>query len=289
MQYLKYSLILLFVVPFLAFSQQYKPGKKGGLYSTGQDNVDKGWFFGLGLTYMQPYSSVSETVEHPDSNGVIQSSETYFAQPKNTFGKSFATQFMLFAEIGKFKMTDRRFINYIDYGLSYKWFRGGEDYTAKYYNSNTLIDQVDVRGSYSDHLISANLNLGYRFDKTDDFFYVNGLGLNLDYHIIKGRTLTPAIPNNEDYKDGPNSFLGEMHYFFGMGFKKGRLIIMPIVETPILALFPFNHIVSTHPYYNTRARPWLIRVRFMFLKKGSKSCPAVYNPMGIDPNGNGPK
>ena len=64
---------------------------------------------------------------------------------------------------------------------------------------------------------------------------------------------------------------------------------MPIVETPILALFPFNHIKSTHPYFNSRARPFLLRVRFMFLKKGSKSCPAVFNPMGIDPNGNGPK
>ena len=49
---------------------------------------------------------------------------------------------------------------------------------------------------------------------------------------------------------------------------------------------PFNHIKSTHPYANTRAHPFLLRVRFMFLKKGSKSCPAVYNPMGIDPNGN---
>jgi len=283
-------LIPILIISLTVFGQQYKPGKKGGLYSTGQDNVDKGWFFGLGLTYMQPYTPVSETVENPDSNGVIQSKETYFAQPKNTFMKSLTTQLGLFAEIGKFKMTDKRFINYIDYGLSYKWFRGGEDYTAKYYDgNNNLLNQVNERGSYNDHLISANLNLGYRFDQSDDFFYVNGLGLNLDYAIIKSRTPTPAIPNNADYTDGPNSLLGEMHYFFGMGFKKGRMIIMPVVETPILALFPFNHIVSTHPYFNTRARPWLIRVRFMFLKKGSKSCPAVYNPMGIDPNGNGPK
>lgn len=291
MQYLKHLFLLLIIIPFLAFSQQYKPGKKGGgLYNTGKDNIDKGWYFGLGLTYMQPYSQVSETDEHLDSNGVLLSKETYFAQHKNTFGKSFATQFALFAEVGMFKMNDKRFINYMDYGLAWKWFRGGEDYTAKYYDgNNNLYAQVDERGTYSDHLISLHFNLGYRFDKTDDFFYVNGLGLNADYHIIKGRTATPIIPVNVEYHDGPSSFLGEIHYFFGMGFKTGRMIIMPIVETPILALFPFNHIVSTHPYYNTRARPWLIRVRFMFLKKGSKSCPAVFNPMGIDPNGNGPK
>ena len=119
---------------------------------------------------------------------------------------------------------------------------------------------------------------------------MNGLGLNLDYHIIKSRGETPQVPNNDNYTDGPADLLGELHYFFGMGFKtKGRLIIMPMIETPILALLPFNHIKSTHPYNNTRHRPFLIRVRFMFLKKGSVSCPAVFNPMGIDPNGNGPK
>lgn len=289
MQYLKHTLLVLIVIPFFAFSQQYKPGKKGGLYGTGKDQVDKGWYFGLGLTYMQPYSPVSETVEQRDSNDVLLSRETYFAQPKNTFVKSLTTQFAFTAEIGKFKMNGKRFINYMDFGLAWKWFRGGEDYTAKYYNSNnTLINQIDERGTYSDQLASLHFNLGYRFDVSDKLFYVNGLGLNVDYAILTGRTPTPAIPNI-DYKDGPNSLLAEMHYFFGMGFKKGRMIIMPIVETPILALFPFNHIVSTHPYYNTRARPWIIRVRIMFLKKGSKSCPAVYNPMGIDPNGNSVK
>ncbi len=120
-----------------------------------------------------------------------------------------------------------------------------------------------------------------------ELFYVNGLGINADYHLIKGRTATPQIPSNEDYVAGPDAFLGEIHYFFGIGFKTGnRLIVMPMIETPILALMPFNHIKSTHSYFNTRARPFLLRVRFMFLKKGSKSCPPVYNPEGIDPNGN---
>jgi len=261
----------LLIIPILLITitvvAQYKQPKGNGIYNYGKEKVDKGWYFGLGLTYMAAYNNV--TAEFTDTLNPTTSYK-YIADPKGKFGA--------LAEIGMFKMTERKIINYRDFGLTWKWFKGGEDYSG---------DTLTIEGSYGDHLISAHFNLGFRFDASENLFYVNGLGLNADYHIIKGRTATPQIPENEDYVAGPNAFLGELHYFFGIGFKTGkRLIIMPIIETPILALMPFNHIVSTHPYNNTRARPFLLRVRFMFLKKGSKSCPAVFNPMGIDPNNN---
>lgn len=272
MQHLKYLLLFTVLIPVLSFSQ-YKPKKTGGIYRTGKDKIDKGWYFGIGATYMLAYNN--ETAEIDSVDALNNSFKTkYIADPNGKFG--------LFAEIGKFKMNDRKVVNYIDFGLAYKWFRGGEDYTQEFYQNDALLSSSVVEGSYGDHLISGHFNLGYRYDQNDNLFYVNGLGLNLDYHIIKGRTATPAIPTLT-YENGPSDILGEMHYFFGMGFKKGRMIIMPIIETPILALYPFNHIVSTHPYYNSRARPIILRIRFMFLKKGSKSCPAVNgNPFGYD-------
>ena len=272
--------IITCLIAVSAFSQTYKPKKGGGLYSTGGNQIDKGWYFGLGATYMWAYKNEEKEVTTTDSlNNNYRNN--YLGDPKGKFG--------LFAEVGLFRMNDKKVINYMDYGLSYKWFRGGEDYTNEFYRNDTLLTTTTAEGSYGDHLISGHFNVGHRYDRSEKSFIVNGLGLNLDYAIIKGRTPTPAIPEI-DFKDGPNDILGELHYFFGMGFKtNGRLIIMPIIETPILALYPFNHIVSTHPYFNTRARPFIIRVRFMFLKQGSKSCPPVFNPMGIDPNGNAVK
>lgn len=273
-------IFLFLVISTNLYSQQYKKKKGAGLYSTGQNEIDKGWYFGLGGTYMLRYLSESSSINTIDTLN-NRFDQNFKATPKGKLG--------LYGEIGLFRMNDKRFINYIDFGLAYKWLRGGEDYLNENFRNDTLFSTTSIEGSYSDHLLSGHLNLGYRFDASDKMFFVNGLGLNADYHLITSRTGTPALPENE-YKDGPNSFLGEMHYFFGMGFKTGkRLIIMPMIETPILALLPFNHIASTHDYFNTRSRPILFRVRFMFLKKGSKSCPPVYNPMGIDPNGNGVK
>ncbi len=270
--------IILVVFTTTAFAQ-YKPGGKGnGLYNTGANEIDKGWFFGIGGTYMVAYPKTTYSTSVTDTANNITQFD-YTGDPKGKFG--------LFAEIGKFRMNGRKVINYMDYALAYKWLRGGEDYTLESTYNTTPLQPLTAEGGFGDHLLSANFRVGHRFDQNEKSFMVNGLGLNLDYHLITSRSATPQIPTNDDYADGPNSILGEMHYFFAIGFKtKGRLMIMPMVETPILALWPFNHVFSTHDYSNTRFRPILFRIRFMFLSKDSKSCPKVYNPMGIDPNNN---
>lgn len=267
--------LLLILISLSAFSQRYKPKKGGGLYTTADNKIDKGWFFGIGGTYTVAYPKTTYNTTLDSAGNTYN--QNYIGDPKGKFG--------LFAEIGKFKMNGKRVINYIDYALAYKWFRGGEDYTLENSINNSPVTTINNEGSFGDHLVSGNFRIGHRIDNTEKTFIVNGLGLNLDYHFIKGRSSTPVIPNG-DYENGPNDILGEMHYFFGMGFKtNSRLMIMPIIETPILALFPFNHIVSTHPYYNGRFRPIMFRIRFMFLSKDSDSCPKVYNPMGISPEG----
>lgn len=273
-RFTKIFLLLLAITSSAVLNAQtYKPGKSGGLYRTGDEKLDKGWFFGIGLTYMLPYLKESETINFTDTLNQTFTQD-YTATPTGKIG--------LFAEIGKFKINNKRIINYHDFGLSYKWFRGGEDFT-----STTLLNQnpytsSSTQGAYSDHAISLHYNIGHSIDVSDKTFIVNGLGLNADYFIIKSRSNGGNILNQPH--EFVTDFVGEAHYFFGVGFKTGkRLMIMPMIETPVFAIYEFNHIKSTHDYFNTRSRPIIFRIRFMILKKGSTSCPAVFNPMGIDP------
>lgn len=266
-------IILIFIVSTALQAQTYKPGKTGGLYRTGDEKLDKGWFFGLGITYMLPYLKENETIDYTDTLNQ-KFTQTYTAKPTGKIG--------LFAEIGKFKINNKRIINYHDFGLSYKWFRGGENFESTTLLNNNPYSASNTTGSYSDHALSLNYNIGHSYDVSDKKFIVNGLGLNADYFIIKSRSNGGSILNQP--QKFVSDFVGEIHYFFGMGFKTGnRLIIMPIIETPVFAIYEFNHIKSTHDYFNTRSRPIIFKIRFMFLKKGSTSCPKVYNPMGIDP------
>ena len=288
----RFTKIILFILLIGQFAicnlqslnaQTYKPGNNsGGLYRTGDEKLDKGWFLGVGATYMLPYNRVTEYTQHTDSITNTTYSESYAAQPKTTFSESFSTQIGLFLEVGKFKMNEKRIINYTDYGISYKWFRGGENFSQSSKVNDVEVAYATARGTFSDHALSGNYNIGHRYDMTDKTFLVNGIGINLDYLLITSRNGGGVLPSKA--QEFPTSLIGEMHYFFGIGFKTNkRLIIMPMIETPILALYPFNHIVSTHNYFNTRDRPVFIKIRFMFLKKGSTSCPKVFNPMGVDP------
>ena len=268
-----FLLTFILVVSTTLQAQTYKPEKTGGLYRTGDEKLDKGWFFGLGITYMLPYLKENETIDYTDTLNQ-KFTQTYTAKPTGKIG--------LFAEIGKFKINNKRIINYHDFGLSYKWFRGGENFESTTLLNNNPYSASNTTGSYSDHALSLNYNIGHSYDVSDKKFIVNGLGLNADYFIIKSRSGSGSILGTP--QKFVSDFVGEIHYFFGMGFKTGkRLIIMPIIETPVFAIYEFNHIKSTHNYFNTRSRPIIFRIRFMFLKKGSTSCPKVYNPMGIDP------
>ena len=151
----------LLVVSTTLQAQTYKPGNKsGGLYRTGDEKLDKGWFFGIGTTYMLPYNRITEYTEYTDSLTNTTYSENYAAQPKNTFAKSFTTQFGLFLEVGKFKMNGKRIINYLDYGISYKWFRGGENFSQTSKVNDTEVAYTTTRGTFSDHALSANFNIG---------------------------------------------------------------------------------------------------------------------------------
>jgi hypothetical protein len=261
--------IALLTVSLVATAQNRNQNiKLGKEYGKGVKTLAKGWYFGFGLTYMQPYLKETSTFD------TLNTRYEYEAKPKGKFGAT--------AEIGLFKMTNRKIINYRDFGLRWKWFRAGENFTQTSYVNNSVAGSVEQEGKSSDHLLSLHYNLGYRYDRDERMFFLNGLGLNADYFLIKKRTDSGVMPNVDHQY--PNNFVVQMHYFFGIGFVSAskKTIIMPMIETPIVNFMPFTHIVSTHPYFNTRFRPILLTVRFMFLRQ-NKSCPPVYNPAGVGP------
>lgn len=151
----------------LAYAQKYPGGKGSGLYGTGDNEVDKGWFFGIGATYMFPY--LKETYEQAFTDTSGNNIELdYMAKPTGKFG--------LYAEIGKFRMNGRRVINYMDYALAYKWLRGGENYELASTYNGIALPTLTQEGSFSDHLLSANFRVGNRIDKNEKTFFINGLG-----------------------------------------------------------------------------------------------------------------
>ena len=83
------------------------------------------------------------------------------------------------------------------------------------------------------------------------------------------------MPNNTDKLNF------SIHLKIGYGIKFSKtLFIIPTIETPIINLKKWEQGQSTFGIFNSRYRPIILKVRFIWLKKlGKSDCPPVYtNP-----------
>lgn len=244
-----------------------------------------GWLFGLGPTFMLPYpgdkdEQVSSTTD--SLNPPLILSTNYDTRPRGLPG--------IMLELGWFHSFRRpRGIEYIDVGLSYKMLNGYEKYTTQQWINNQMLSEIEARQAFSDHFLSLNLNAVSQRHINEKLFITNALGINFDYTLIPGRSGGLALPKNGAVQFPVQTPL-QLHYKFGFGIRaKERLLIVPTLEMPVFNILAFTHIVSTHPYFNSRYRPMLLSVRFMFIRKAKNDCPPVYNPAGIGPDGKSPK
>lgn len=215
-----------------------------------------------------------------------------------------------YAEIGLFHFPKKRsklslklktvLISYFDYGVGFKYFRGGE---------NIEIDQQDVLGNsldgspyeeaynfshgnlYGRFSIHKNVHFKKRREKTN-FFLDNSLGINIDYRLLTtsdGGYSTFSIMSTEQQYTKPLQV--QLHYGLGFGFrlKRGSYLI-PGVRLPI---FGYQTMTSgaggsgedgssfgrpSSHWFSTRHWPIMFGIKYMFLfeKKSKKGdCPAV--------------
>ena len=94
----------------------------------------------------------------------------------------------------------------------------------------------------------------------------------MDFRLFQSNTY--AGPTTGMVQAFPGTFLAQLHYRFGFGFKvRSGLFIVPSIETPILTVVPFDDGKSTLQYFSSRYRPLLISIRIMLLdKRKSADC-----------------
>jgi hypothetical protein len=225
--------------------------KQGDVFPTTFNYKPNGWYFGPGLTYtLTDFTKETKQFGNPEYDVTF-----------NPGGKAGA-----YLEGGRYRFIENSYIfRYLDYGLAYKWLRGKENF-----ETNT---QINGTGIFNDHFVTAHFNLnnvvpvGYGFIQ-------NTIGLNADYGFIQTRKNSFGLGENNTGK-----FVGQLHYKLGYGWKPSEKLLMVFsVETPILNLYPFEVPKSRLPYFNSRYRPLIFTLRFIFLRPISDVCPPVYSP-----------
>jgi hypothetical protein len=158
-------------------------------------------------------------------------------------------------EAGAYKIFEKggNVFNYLDYGISYKKLSGSEQINE----SKSIFKQRFLTGSF---------NLNNIWQLSDRKFIQTSIGTNMDFKLFEEGS---PSPNNID------KLTLAFHLKVGYGIKvKKTLFIIPTMESPFLTLKKWEQGKSTYGIFNSRYRPLIFKVRFIWLKKlGKGKCP----------------
>lgn len=158
-------------------------------------------------------------------------------------------------EAGAYRIFERggNIFNYLDYGFSYKKLSGSEQINE----SKSIFKQRFLTGSF---------NLNNIWQLSDRKFIQTSIGSNINFKLFEEGS---PSPNNTD------KLTLAFHLKFGYGFKiKKNLFLIPTMESPFLTLKKWEQGKSSYGIFNSRYRPLIFKVRFIWLKKSGKGkCP----------------
>lgn len=212
----------------------------------------------------------------------------------------------LYGELGMFHFPKKRsklslalktvLVSYYDWGVGFKYFRGGEQIEANFIDAGGTTVSSDeqtfnfsygnVYGRFSLH---KNIHFKKNRDEKTNFFLDNSLGINIDYRVMTtsdSYSWYTVMTENQAYS---NPLQIQLHYGLGFGFrlKRGSWLI-PGVRTPILGYQQFVSFEGSSDkgessfgrpstyWFSSRYWPLLIHVKYMFaLEKKAKGCPPV--------------
>ena len=194
------------------------------------------FYLSPGLTYMLPY-------EIP--NILTNSNSEINAKGRLAY----------IIEAGAYRIFEKggNIFNYLDYGIGYKNLSGSEQI-----NENKSI--------FKQRFLTGSFNLNNIWQLSDRKFIQTSIGSNMDFKLFEEGS---PSPNNTD------KLTLAFHLKVGYGLKvKKTLFVIPTMESPFLTLKKWEQGKSTYGIFNSRYRPLIFKVRFIWLKKlGKGKCP----------------
>lgn len=217
-----------------------------------------GWFFAPGITLMQPAE------RNRDEARIIRPTGVNDTLHQGTFSNR--SRVGLYLEAGRHHFTDKiYFVDHIDYGIHIKMLRGTERFDGRVKVDNALAP-FNNAGRFSETFAGAFFNASNIARMSSNVWWHSSVGINAEYRIISRRSYDG--PTTGMLMNYPQPFLGQLHIKGGIGWKADPgLYFMPMIETPVLSLLPFDDGKSTLQYFTGRYRPIIITLRVLFLDR----------------------
>ncbi len=263
------AFLLLLVTAGVDMQAQGLMDRKRPELIPGEGKVRRGGFyFAPGITYLLPRTS-------GENEEIFQNADTSYVATYDPSGK-----IGLYLEAGWFHATrDPVILDYWDFGLAYKNFRGREE-SLGILRRGEFIDSLPGEGDFAERYLTLHVNANKFIQIRNYQFLQLTLGANADYRIGSDYAHTSdPILNRHVF---PPDLIGQLHFKLGIGFKvTGSLFIIPSVETPVFSFVPEDDGKwGELDWFSSTYRPLIFSVRFLWLRapKGFKCPPVVRQP-----------
>jgi len=282
---MKKLLFILLFCPIIGLAQGgFKKGvREGDAYRI---VTNDGIQFNFGATY-QMTPKTSEPFILTDNSG---QRGLYTIDPAGKLG--------FFAEIGmvnfpawkglvpiKF-LKKSRLLDYTDWGIGYKQYRGAETTNLDYTNAlGEVTSSSESSGTFSNGFIYGRFSahtLLYvgkkKIDKARKYFIDNAIGFNFDYNIMR---------SDESYQNGINlqpfdfhrKFQVQFHYSIGVGIRFNRAWMMvPNITLPVIGIRDYNGINGRMNWFSSTYWPVHAQIKFIKLFERPPKCGVYGDP-----------
>lgn len=286
---MKKLILLLLLFPFGSFSQYgFKKGvREGDAYRM---VTNDGIQFNFGATY-QITPKDSPTFILTDNSG---QRGKYYIDPAGQIG--------FHAELGmvhfpKWKgklpikaLKKSRLMDFVDWGIGYKHFRGTELTHLDYTNAlGEVTSSVESKGNFTNGFLYGRFSahsLIYigkkKIDVTRKYFIDNAIGFNFDYNLFQGEQVY-AEGNNLQAFNFHSPLVVQFHYSLGVGIRINRAWMMiPGVYLPLIGIHDYNGINAKMNWFSSTYRPIQAQIKFIKLFERQPKCGAYGDPKDME-------
>ena len=282
---MKKLLFILLVCPLIGLAQGgFKKGvREGDAYRI---VTNDGIQFNFGATY-QMTPKTSDPFILTDNSG---QRGLYTIDPAGKLG--------FFAEIGmvnfpawkglvpiKF-LKKSRLLDYTDWGIGYKQYRGAETTNLDYTNAlGAVTSSSESSGTFSNGFIYGRFSahtLLYvgkkKIDKARKYFIDNAIGFNFDYNIMRSEEAYQNGINLQPF-DFHRKFQVQFHYSIGVGIRFNRAWMMvPNITLPVIGIRDYNGINGRMNWFSSTYWPVHAQIKFIKLFERPPKCGVYGDP-----------
>ncbi len=283
---MKKFILIALLLPCITFAQGgFKKGAKGNDYII---VTNDGIQFNFGATYQMTKSQSPSFVLTDSTTGGQRG--LYTIDPAGELG--------FFAEIGlvnfpawkglvpiKF-LKKSRLLDYTDWGIGYKQYRGAETTNLDYTNAlGEVTSSVESSGTFSNGFLYGRFSahtLVYfgkkKIEKARKYFIDNSIGFNFDYNIMRSEEAYQNGINQQPF-DFHRKFQVQFHYSIGVGIRFNRAWMMvPTITLPVIGIRDYNGINGRMNWFSSTYWPVHAQIKFIKLFERPPKCGAYGDP-----------